>query len=201
MKSLHKKMMDTFYSIPNSVRKFLVMAITIAISWKFVYILFLMNPRLLDGPLTDHVGNSSAFILNRFSGMQYFSALKTVDTTILEGQIQLSHVSKILHNNRKVLHIADGCNGLELMVLYVGFIFCFPSSKSRRSYFILFGLLLIDGLNILRCSFLGFIKEYYHPYFNISHHFIFKAIVYSVIVFLWIQFTKTSALHEATKYK
>ena len=184
-------MAATFCSIPISVRNFLGLALTIAISWKFIYHVFLMNPRTLDGPLTNHVGNSSAFLLNQFSGMHQFTALNCIDTSYMEGQIQMSCVSKIVHNNHKVLHIADGCNGLELIILYAGFIFCFPSSKKRKLFFVLAGLTLIDALNILRCSCLGFIKEYYHPYFTISHHFIFKAIVYALIVFLWVQFTKS----------
>jgi exosortase/archaeosortase family protein len=53
-------------------------------------------------------------------------------------------------------------------------------------------------MNIFRCAALGYVKEYYHPYFNISHHFIFKAIIYSVIVILWIQFTKKTTMNAAT---
>ena len=84
------------------------------------------------------------------------------------------------------------------MVIYAGFIFCFPVSGLRKTFSILFGLIIIDAINILRCSVLGFIKEYYHPYFNFSHHFIFKAIVYSVIVALWVRFTRKTEINAAT---
>jgi exosortase family protein XrtF len=117
-------------------------------------------------------------------------ALNKFDTTIMEGQIQIAQVSKIIHNGHKVLHIADGCNGLELMVLYSGFILSFPSSQKRKICYIFLGIIIIDICNILRCSLLGFIKEYYHPYFYLSHHFVFKAVVYAVIVILWVYFTR-----------
>jgi exosortase/archaeosortase family protein len=155
-----------------------------------------MNSRIIDDPLTNHVGYSAAYILNHYSGMHQFSAIQKIDTSIMEGQIQIAKVNTILHHQQKVLHIADGCNGLELMVLYSGFIFCYPASKKRKLGFILLGLLMIDLFNIVRCSLLGFIKEYYHPYFYISHHFVFKAVVYTVIVILWVYFTRKKVVYE-----
>ncbi len=198
MDGLKGKIVGFYHIIPRSVRSFLTTALVFALAWKLAYLCFLINPRVLDRPLTEHVGSSTAYALNHFSGLHGFNAINRLDTNIIEGQMQMTQVSKIIHQGHKVLHIADGCNGLELMVLYVGFIFSFPASTARKVGYILMGLLLIDCLNILRCSLLGFIKEYYHPYFNISHHFIFKAIVYTVIVILWVQFTKTSACYEST---
>jgi exosortase family protein XrtF len=194
---LKEKIENYYQFIPNPVRCFFAKALTLAVAWKFIYLIFLMKPRILDGPLTNHVGVSSVSVLNKLSGMDDFSTHINVDTTIMEGQIQVSMVSKIMHHNHKVLHIADGCNGLELFVLYTGFIFCFPSTRSRKLMYIIFGVLLIDSMNIFRCATLGYVKEYYHPYFNISHHFIFKAIVYTVIVILWIQFTKKTTMNGA----
>lgn len=185
-----------YQQIPNSVRHFLFMAFSLAISWKLFYLLFFMNTRILDEPLTNHVGISTAYVLNHFSGMHQFDAIKKIDTSIMEGQIQMAQVSSILHHHQKVLHIADGCNGLELMVLYSGFIICYPSTKKRKIGYILLGLLMIDFFNIARCSLLGFIKEYYHPYFYISHHFVFKVVVYAVIVILWVCFTRKTEFHE-----
>jgi exosortase family protein XrtF len=195
---LKEKIINYYQYTPKPVKYFLAKALAIAVVWKLIYLLFLMNSRILDGPLTNHVGVSSVSVLNRLSGLDDFSAHINVDTTIMEGQFQISIVSKIMHHNHKVLHIADGCNGLELMVLYSGFIFCFPSNGSKKLWYILFGVIIIDSMNIFRCAALGFVKEYYHPYFNISHHFFFKAIIYSVIVILWIQFTKKTTMNAAT---
>ncbi len=193
-----KKILNSYLLIPKSVRFFLGKAGILIISWKIIFLLFLMNNRILDAPLTSHVGSSAVYILNKFSGLQNFQSFNISDTTFMEGQIQIAPVTKIIHYNKKVLHIADGCNGLELMVIYAGFIFCFPVSGLRKTFSILFGLIIIDAINILRCSVLGFIKEYYHPYFNFSHHFIFKAIVYSVIVALWVRFTRKTEINAAT---
>jgi exosortase/archaeosortase family protein len=196
MERVKEKIVHFYRSIPKPVRYFLTMSLTAAIAWKLIYLLFLMNTRILDDPLTNHVGISAAYVLNHFSGMHQFEAIKNIDTSIMEGQIQIAQVSTILHRHQKVLHIADGCNGLELMVLYSGFIFCYPSTKKRKIGYILIGLLMIDFFNIARCSMLGFIKEYYHPYFYISHHFVFKAVVYAVIVILWGYYTRKTVIHE-----
>ncbi len=197
MEGLEEKIVNYYQQIPKPVRYFLSMALAMAVAWKLIYLIFLLNTRILDGPLTNHVGVASAYLLNHISGMHDFSAFNNVDTTIMEGQIQIVQVCKIVHENKKVLHIADGCNGLELMVLYSGFILCFPSSKKRKLFYLLFGVTIIDCCNILRCSLLGIIKEFYHPYFYISHHFIFKAVVYTVIVMLWVYFTKKNQAGDA----
>jgi exosortase/archaeosortase family protein len=197
MRGWKEKILNSYQLIPKPVKLFLGMSLAIAVLWKLIYLFIFMNTRIIDAPLTNHVGNSSAYVLNHFSGLHNFSALNIIDTTIMEGQIQITQVSKIVHDNKKVLHIADGCNGLELMVLYSGFILCFPSSRERKMWYILFGVLMIDLFNILRCSLLGFIKEYYHPYFYISHHFLFKAVVYAVIVILWVSFTRKSQVQNA----
>lgn len=178
---------------------FIGKALFLAILWKLIYITFLMSPRLMDKPLTNHVGLAAAFMLNQFSGMHHFKAYHTSDTTIMEGQLQITQVCKIVHENKKVLHIADGCNGLELMVLYAGFILCFPTSISKKMSYLLIGLSIIDIMNILRCAGLGFIKEYYHPYFSFSHHFIFKAIIYTAIVILWVQYCKNKTIQNVGK--
>lgn len=193
-----KKIFNSYLLIPRSVRNFLSKACIVFIAWKIMYLLFLINNRILDAPLTSHVGSTAVYILNNFSGLHNFKSINISDTIFMEGQIQIAAVTKIVHNNKKVLHIADGCNGLELMVIYAGFIFCFPVSILKKAWYIFFGLIIIDAINISRCSFLGFIKEYYHPYFNFSHHFIFKVIVYSVIVALWVRFTRKTEINAAT---
>ena len=192
----HKKILDYFQQIPFQIRRFIGIALGLAIAWKLIYLVFFLRARLIDRHLTNHVGKASAYLLNHFSGFNDFSAVPAIDSSIMEGKIQVTPVCKILHHNLKVLHIADGCNGLELMVLYTGFILCFQESVLRKIRYIIFGCIFIDGMNILRCSLLGFIKEYYHPYFNFSHHFVFKIIIYSVIVCLWVQYTQKLAFHE-----
>jgi len=100
---------------------------------------------------------------------------------------------EIYRNGEKTLKVADPCNGLELMVLYGGFIFCFPGVLQRKAGFLLAGWALILLLNILRCMLLVLIFVYYRKYLDFSHHFVFTFIVYMAIFWLWYRFTRVPA--------
>jgi len=106
--------------------------------------------------------------------------------------------SQIYREGIKVMFIANGCNALNLMALYVGFIICIPSSLIRKLYYILIGVVCIDLLNIFRTYLLAYLKEYYNAYFNFAHHYVFTILVYSAIILMWLVFTRKTRLLYAT---
>ncbi|GAA4957437.1 archaeosortase/exosortase family protein [Algibacter aquimarinus] len=177
--------------IPLPIRLFLGKALLFFIIWKIVYGVFLYNSGILDYPLTTHVAKASTFVLNN-SGMSGFT------TNRIEIGDGIS--SEIYHNDRLVLFVADVCNGLELMILYIGFIICMPSSFWRKVKYILIGIIIIDLINILRCSGLIYLREYFHAYFDFAHHYLFKAVVYGVTFIMWIKYSrKISLKNEAVQ--
>jgi len=90
-----------------------------------------------------------------------------------------------------VLTFAIGCNGLELMVLYLGFLVCYPTNLRRVLFYSVLGVVCINVLNILRC--VGLAIWYIHdlPYWDFMHHYVFKLVIYGVNFFLWVLYTKT----------
>jgi exosortase/archaeosortase family protein len=150
----------------------------------------LFDSQLIDSLLTSHVGESSAQVLNSLSSMSGFAAINESYPEIYYGQIQEFNMSVIYHNSNKILNIANACNGLELFVLYVGFIVCMPSKFTRKFLYIIIGVLLIDIVNILRCVGLIYLREYFHFYFEFAHHYFFKVIVYSSTFLLWVIYSR-----------
>ena len=176
---------------PATIRAFLRNALIVFAVWKVVYLYFLLDSRILDKPLTDHIGKSTAWFLNHCTPLDGFSATAIKKQSIFEGQIQILNVSQVRHHGEDILLIADPCNGLELIVLFIGFILCFPSSIYKKIFFILFGVAIIDLANILRCGGLVFIKRFYdYDLFQFAHHYGFKITLYGIIFMLWMLFTK-----------
>lgn len=176
---------------PATIRAFLRNALIVFAIWKVVYLFFLLDARILDKPLTDHVGNSTAWFLNHCTPLDGFTATAIEKQSIFEGQMQFYKVSQVRHHGEDILLIADPCNGLELIVLFIGFILCFPSSIYKKIFFILFGVAIIDLANILRCGGLVFIKRFYdYDLFQFAHHYGFKITLYGIIFMLWMLFTK-----------
>lgn len=182
--------------IPKPIMLFLGKALLVFIIWKLVYGLFLSDTRLLDNPLTTHVANASVYVLNGLGDMSGFTSV-TEDFTYIEAEgFVTEKASKIYHNDRLVLYIADICNGLELMVLYIGFIVCMPSRFWRKVKYIIIGVILIDMINILRCTGLIYLREYYHAYFDFAHHYLFKAAVYSATFLMWMVYARKISLKK-----
>lgn len=176
--------------IPLPIRLFLGKAFLFFVIWKIIYSFFLFNSNSIDNLLTNHVGTSSVQILNNLTSMSGFIEKEEIYSEILGGEIIEHNSSAIYHNNYKVLNIAHACNGLELLVLYIGFIVCMPSNLKRKVLYIVIGVILLDIVNILRCVGLIYLREYFHAYFQFAHHYVFKVIVYSSTFILWIVYAR-----------
>ena len=176
--------------IPLPIRLFLGKALLFFIVWKLVYGLFLADSRILDRPLTTHVGEASVLVLNSLGDMSGFTSKKEISTYIEEDELVTGEASKIYHNNKLVLYIADVCNGLELMILYIGFIVCMPSKFWRKVLYVIIGVIIIDIINIFRCTGLIYLSEYFHAYFDFAHHYLFKATVYTATFLMWMFYSR-----------
>ena len=180
--------------IPLPIRLFLGKALLFFIVWKVVYSFFLYDSKFLDYPLTTHVAEASSVFLNNSMLLSGF----TTQRVFTEDNSLIIEASEIYHNDNLVLLIADACNGLELMVLYIGFIVCMPSKFWRKIIYILLGVLFIDIINILRCSGLIYLREYFHAYFDFAHHYLFKAVVYAATFLMWMVYSRKISLKNET---
>lgn len=176
--------------IPLPIRLFLGKALLFFIVWKIVYSFFLYDSKFLDYPLTTHVAEASTVFLNNSIFLSGF----TTQRVFIEDDSLIIEASEIYHNDKLVLFIADACNGLELMVLYIGFIVCMPSKFWRKVIYILLGVIFIDIINILRCSGLIYLREYFHAYFDFAHHYLFKAVVYAATFLMWMVYSRKISL-------
>ncbi len=82
--------------------------------------------------------------------------------------------------------VGPGCSGLELFVLFFGFILLMKGRLIDKLWFIPLGFLGILVLNILRIVVLAVI--YYHKpeYLDFNHKYTFVIIVYGAIFGLWV---------------
>jgi exosortase/archaeosortase family protein len=183
---------------PPTIRAFLRNALIVFALWKLTYLFILLDDRILDRPLTNHVGAGTVWFLNYCTPLDGFSAIPVIKQEAFDGQLQIREVSQVIHQGKDILLIADGCNGLELIVLYIGFIICFPSSILKKIIFILLGIGIIDLSNIIRCGGLVFLKRYYgYDLFQFAHHYGFKITLYSIIFMMWVLFTKNKKIKNS----
>ncbi len=175
--------------VPREARLFLLKGIVLLLGWNLLYS-FVLEPHHLIDPLLTKITGAGTYALTRqlFAG-HWVRMVPGINQLGFGEAIQLDHQPTII--------IFSGCNGLELFVLYAGFICCIPISFKRMVIFIFSGVALIYVLNVIRCTALVYLKYHHFKSFDIAHHYIFQYTVYLIIFLIWERYFKTlKASHE-----
>jgi len=188
---LAQHLKQTYQNIPTPVKLFLQRALLLFILWKLLFHLLLLPQRIPDKFLSD----SNAYFTTKCFEKIYPNSLITTreykDYRLYKEGID--HIL-IMRDNKAVVGVTDGCNGLEVFVLYLGFLICIPTNWRRQLLFAIGGILLLYFFNVLRVVGLGLLHQHYREAFDIAHHYIFKLFIYGVVFYLWVLYAKKSAL-------
>jgi exosortase/archaeosortase family protein len=83
------------------------------------------------------------------------------------------------------VHLDRGCLGRNTLGVFAIFILAFPGKFIQKIWFIIVGTAIFILMNVSRIVALA-ITDYCCPqHLNFNHHFLFKIIIYAVILLLW----------------
>lgn len=182
-----KEIKQSFIQLPSEVKQFLTRAILLFIGWKLLFILVLIPNEIPDAWLVSQLGKGTSYTLNKLYNTNEFNSVDTVRIRYYgNDEINATLATVYKNGSRKVIGIYQACNGLELMILYAGFIFCFSGSIKRKLSYILLGVFGLFLLNILRCSMLGYLSLEYPNHFDFAHKYVFNLVVYGFTFILWM---------------
>ena len=159
----------------SPLTRFLIKVSAIYIIWYLIYDYYLLPDGRLDAFLSLSGVNLAGGILNIF-GWDIYSEARVLAITGTNG-----------------VEIQNGCNGLELIGLYMGFIIAFPGGPiQKRLIFLAGGILLLFVANVFRIMIFA-LSIYYVPTFweqvhTYSSYFIF----YPIVLTLWYIWTTFS---------
>lgn len=176
---------EIYNKVPPQVRSFLLKALVIFVAWQLLYSFVLAPIRVPDRQLTNITAYSTAKLLSVF--YNNVAAIYSHSNTVRSAIITI--------NGRGMLGILDPCNGLDIYVLYIAFLFCFPGTMRRRLTFILAGIPYIYIINTIRCALIGWLNIAHRGWVDISHHYIFTAAVYLLVFYFWIIYTNAKSEH------
>lgn len=91
----------------------------------------------------------------------------------------------IYNDLRYVLSVYEGCNGINVMIVFLSFLLAFPGWSKKLLWFAPLGLLLIHIFNIGRIVFLYWVAESLPNLYYFTHKYVFTAIIYLVVFVLW----------------
>lgn len=97
----------------------------------------------------------------------------------------------LLYENRPVLAVYEGCNGINTIIIFASFIFAFGPFGRKMLWFIPLGILIIHVANLARIVLLFFVAEYRPDFMYFVHKYLFTASLYVVIFLLWIWWVKS----------
>jgi len=115
---------------------------------------------------------------------------------------QLNKVGPTVFLNRgsnTVLNIYEGCNGVNVLIVFVAFLLAFSGQTKTKVVFLASGCLLINIANIIRIVLLYFVSLRYQIYFYFIHKYIFTIVLYAIVVILWIAFVKRLSPNAKTE--
>jgi exosortase/archaeosortase family protein len=183
MSSITASAKEFWQNFPQVLRKFCIRALLLIIIWKFAYHLYLKPNGTFDRPITAITVESTVWVLSIFYG-------QTVSSTPPVFMDNGMGRTTIYYRGNRSLRIGDGCNALELFILYAGFIICMPTNFRRMAVFIVLGIVGIFALNILRCSGMFWFNLHKKEWFDFAHHYAFKIIVYAAVFGAWVWYCR-----------
>ncbi len=163
------------------MKVFLLKLIIFIISWQSLYIFLLKPKRIPDSLLTEWLTTAVTGTLNFFFRI-------TPSATWIKDPI--NDACLIQHSGHTMLVIFDDCNGLDLFIIYLAFIILLPYPVKRKIIFSVGGLVAIFIGNIIRCVSLYWIYVHFRNMFDFNHHYLFTIIMYLIIFYGWVLFTK-----------
>lgn len=176
--------------MPQMVRSFLIKAVLLFLIWEVVYLLILLPDRIIDRPLSLFTAESTVYFLNKSQSTQNFIVFEYKEKIWKDLWMEYDKTAIVL-NGKKIIGIADSCNGLSLIVLFIGFIICFPKRLNKKIWFICLGTLLIIVINIIRCFLLAKIQIQFPEFLDFAHYYLFNITTYSIVFYLWYRFANT----------
>lgn len=106
---------------------------------------------------------------------------------------------RLKNGEQVVLNIFEGCNGINVMIVFLSFVWAFAAPKKRWAWFIPMGLVVIHFANILRISLLYWFSEKQQNLFHYFHKYFFTAAIYAIVFILWwwwVRLAQEDGRHE-----
>lgn len=178
--------------LPEDVRRFLLRAVVLFAAWKILYLFILIPAEVPDAWLVKKLGEGTAYGLNAVYNTSTFTSAAIARTKVYGNDLAIVTYSHVNRGGKKLIGIYQACNGLELMILYAGFILSFSGRLQIKLLFIAGGIAALYFMNILRLVMLGYISIEYPLHFQFAHKYLFNMIVYAVTFFLWMGYVTVS---------
>lgn len=89
-------------------------------------------------------------------------------------------------NHRGIVSVYEGCNSLNVMVVFLSFLFAFGPLGRKMYLFGAASLAVLYAANLARIVGLFFVVVYFPDQSYFIHKYLFTAFIYAIVLGLWI---------------
>jgi exosortase family protein XrtF len=102
------------------------------------------------------------------------------------------------YKNRSIVSVYEGCNGVNIIIIFLGFLFAFGPYSKKLIWFIPAGILMIHFFNLVRIGGLFLITLYKPTWLYFTHKYLFTAFIYAIVFFLWLWWVRMASKNKAS---
>lgn len=117
------------------------------------------------------------------------------DVSIAEND-RVAFVGLVM-DGRTIVNVFEGCNGINVAIVYVSFIFASSTIGRSSLYYILVGFAIIYLVNLFRVSLLFIAAIEYPSQLYFFHKYFFTAVIYAFVFVLWFLWIKGYRRHDS----
>ncbi len=104
----------------------------------------------------------------------------------------------IIHQAKTIVSVYEGCNSLNVMIVFLAFVFSFGQIKKTLLWFVPLGLVFLYMINIARIGLLFLVSLKLPHFLYFSHKYLFTAIIYLFVILLWIYWIRIQSKPQAS---
>jgi len=153
--------------------QFLLVFVGLYFGLNTVYGFFIQHYYPSSDPFTRLVASQVVWFLSLF------------DPSITGYPSQFSESIAVANDRENMIYVFEGCNGLNVLIVYLSFLFAFAGPVKLLFRFIAIGTVGIHLLNIGRVSMLYGVMFYFPDQVYFFHKYLFTGIIYIFVFALW----------------
>ncbi len=129
-------------------------------------------------PFTQIITSQVVFFLSFFDPL--------ISSQVIPGLYYI----KVQHESKTIISVFEGCNGLNVMIVYVSFLFSFTGPLKLSIRYLIFGMGVIYAMNLIRVMLLYEVAIYFPQNLYFFHKYFFTGVLYILVFALWYFWVK-----------
>lgn len=180
-------MLKSFLKENKPALTFIVKFVLLYLAFNSAYGYFVSQYQTQPDPITIFVSKNVAGLHRLFGEETHALEMTTSKNVTLSNA------------NGAVIQVFEGCNSINVMVVYLAFLLAYKGSLSSTAAFAGFGVLLIYVLNLGRISALYFVEINWPRYLYFVHKYFFTLVLYVAVFALWFAWVRFQKINGSTK--